>query len=62
MFGIFNRLRHEDTYVVYARYRPGHFIKQYTVRGVSAYDACRRFDQSEISDRWTRVSGATLEG
>ena len=61
MFGIFNRFRQGDTYVVYARSRTDHFIKQFTVRGVSAYDACRNFDRSKASDVWTRVSGATLE-
>lgn len=61
MFGIFNRLRHEDTYVVYARHQTRDFIKQYTVRGVSAYDACRNFDRSRAANRWTRVSGATLK-
>ncbi len=59
MFGIFNRLLQEQTYTIVARNRVGSWFKTFAVRGVSAYDACRRFDNTE--HEWTRVSGATLE-
>ena len=64
MFGrLFNRFkpnRTEAEYVLLARYRTGHWFKQFTVSAYDGYEACRKFDTGESRD-WTRVSGATLK-
>ena len=61
MFGfLFNRFkRTEASYVVLARYRSGHWFKQFTVTAYDSYEAARKFDQGGHDD-WIRVSGATL--
>ena len=60
MFGIFNRFRKPADYIVIARYRDGHWFKQFTVSAYDTYEAARKFDTGDYS-RWTRVSGATLK-
>lgn len=58
MFGFFNR-KPQREYVLLARYTTGAWFRQFTVSAPSAYEACRKFDTSEESLHWTRVSGAT---
>ncbi len=60
MFNFFRR-QPQKTYTLLARYRTGHWFRQFTVEGVTPYEAARRFDTSPESEHWTRVSGATLE-
>ena len=61
MFNLFRRQkRTEADYVVIARYRTGHWFKQFTVRAYDSYEAARKFDTSG-EHAWTRVSGATLK-
>ena len=48
-----------NRYTVIARVRGGDFFKQFNVAGYTSYEACRRFDRTEID--WIRVSGATIK-
>lgn len=59
MFFFFNR-KPQRAYTVLARYRNGHWFRQFVVKAPSAYEAARKFDTSEDNNTWTRVSGATL--
>ena len=57
---LFNRnKRSEGKYTILARYRSGHWFKQFTVTAYDSYEAARKFDQGGHDD-WVRVSGATL--
>lgn len=58
-FRFFNR-KPQQEFTVLARYRTGHWFKRFTVSAVTAYEACRKFDQSEDGLNWIRVSGATV--
>jgi len=59
MFNFFRRQPQKD-YVLLARYRTGHWFKRFTVTAPSSYEAARKFDVSEESQNWLRVSGASL--
>lgn len=60
MFNLF-KSQPKLTFTLLARYRTGDWFRQFTVSGVNAYQAARDFDQSELGEHWTRVSGATLK-
>ena len=59
MFNFFRRQPQQE-YVLLARYRTGHWFKQFVVTAPSTYEAARKFDISDESQAWTRVSGASL--
>ena len=59
MFGFFNR-KPQRAYTILARYRTGSWFRRFVVQAPSSYEAARKFDTSEDSQNWTRVSGATL--
>jgi len=59
MLGFFRR-QPQKAYTVLARHRTGHWFRRFVVKGASAYEAARTFDQGEDNQYWTRVSGATL--
>lgn len=48
-----------NRYTVVARVRDGHFFKTFNVAGHTAYEAARRFDNTQLD--WIRVSGATTK-
>ncbi len=61
MFNFFRRRRQpQKTFTIIARYSGGHWFRQFEVKGVNAYEACRSFDVSEEGLYWYRISGATL--
>lgn len=60
MFGFFKRQPQRE-FTLLARYRNGHWFRRFEVTAPSAYEACRKFDTSEESQNWTRVSGAVEE-
>ena len=56
---LFGNKRTLGDYVVIARYRGGHWFRQFDVKAYDSYEAARTFDQENTD--WTRVSGATLK-
>lgn len=61
MFNFFNRKSNQTAYVIIARYSAGDWLRRFVLTDVSAYAACRRFDQAAEFQEWTRVSNASLE-
>lgn len=47
-------------YTLLARYRTGDWLRRFDIEAFSAYEACRDFDTSDVSDYWERVSGASI--
>ena len=52
--------RPDQLFTVLARYSDGHWFKSFTVSAPNSYEACRRFDESDLRD-WVRVSGASAK-
>ena len=59
-FNLFKPSRPDQPFTVLARYSDGDWFKSFTVEAPTAYEACRKFDTSELTD-WVRVSGASLK-
>lgn len=59
-FNLFNRVRPQQEYVLTARYRAGHWMRQFEVTASSPYEAARKFDTGD-NDQWIRVSSATIK-
>ena len=49
-----------QSYTILARYSDGDWFKSFTVEANTPYEACRKFDGSDLRD-WVRVSGASLK-
>ncbi len=58
-FNFFKRSRPDQFFTILARYSDGDWFKSFTIVAPTAYEACRRFDESDLRD-WVRVSGATV--
>lgn len=61
LFQLFNLNPAPDqAFTVLARYSDGDWFRSFTVAAPTAYEACRRFDASDLRE-WVRVSGASLK-
>ena len=63
MLSFFNFLkpsRPDQLFTILARYSGGDWFKSFTIAAPTAYEACRRFDESDLRD-WVRVSGASAK-
>ena len=49
----------DQDFTILARYSEGSWFKSFTVQAPTAYEACRKFDNSDLRD-WVRVSGASF--
>ena len=57
---VFKSVRPDRAFTVLARYSTGDWFRSFTVPAPDAYEACRRFDESDLRE-WVRVSGASLK-
>jgi hypothetical protein len=63
MFSFLNFLkpaRPDQAFTILARRSTGDWFRSFTVPAPTSYEACRRFDESDLRD-WVRVSGASLK-
>ena len=56
----FKPSRPDQAFTILARYSAGDWFRSFTVPAPTAYEACRRFDESDLRE-WVRVSGASLK-